>query len=84
MNSNNSGSNSEVTKETNSISKTLNPVIKRRKLFVYLAAGAASVYGLTKLPFNIFRSKVAQATRITVKENPYAVKREPKRGVNNG
>lgn len=87
MNSNNSGSNSEVLKDKNSITKgdsIINPTIKRRKLFFYLAAGAASIYGLTKMPFNIFKSKVAQATRITVKENPYAVKRDPKRGVNNG
>jgi hypothetical protein len=98
MNSNNSGSTTEVIKDTNSITKGINPTIKRRKLFIYLAAGAASVYALTKMPFNIFKQKVAHASKITVKENPYAVKRENgsssisgtrnadarKTGVNNG
>ena len=69
MNSNNSGSITEI--------KTTTPAkIKRRNFFYYLAAGAAGVYAVTRAPFNIFRSKVASASKITVKENPYAVKRE--------
>jgi hypothetical protein len=50
-------------------------MIKRRNFFFYLTAGAAGVYALTKMPFNIFRSKLSTAGRVKVKENPYAVKR---------
>lgn len=76
MNSNNSGSTKELTS-----GNTL--IIKRRNFFYYLAAGAAGVYAFTRMPFNIFKSKVASASKIQVKENPYAVKRVAK-GVNNG
>ncbi len=82
MNSNNSGSSARFISS--------NPLkIKRRNFFYYLAAGAAGVYAFTKMPFKIFKSKVASASKLQVKENPYAVKRdmnmkrEP-RGVNNG
>lgn len=76
MNSNNSGSSTEF--------KNITPAkIKRRNFFYYLAAGAAGVFAVTKAPFNIFKSKVASASKITVKENPYAVKRDMK-GRNNG
>jgi hypothetical protein len=76
MNSNNSGSSKDLINRNT-------PTIKRRNFFFYLAAGAAGVYAFTKMPFNIFKSKVASASRIQVKANPYAVKREAK-GVNNG
>ena len=75
MNSNNSES---ITGFKNTPAK-----IKRRNFFYYLAAGAAGVYAFAKMPFNVFKSKVASASKITVKENPYAVKREV-RGRNNG
>jgi hypothetical protein len=81
MNSNNSGS---ITGFKNKAgSGRINPTIKRRNFFYYLAAGAAGVYAFTRMPFNIFKSKVAEASKIKVKENPYAVKREMK-GVKNG
>jgi hypothetical protein len=70
MNSNDSGS---------SITKS----IKRRSFFFYLTAGAAGVYALTKMPFNIFRSKVQTAGRIKVKENPHAVKRDNNKSAQN-
>jgi len=50
--------------------------IKRRNFFYYLSAGALGAYALTKMPFKIFRSKVSTASKIKVKENPYAVKRD--------
>ncbi len=81
MNSNNSGSITEFKDKADS--SRFNPTIKRRNFFYYLAAGAAGVYAFTKMPFNIFKSKVAEASKIKVKENPYAVKRVAK-GVNNG
>lgn len=76
MNSNNSGSFKESKTETPS-------KIKRRNFFYYVAAGAAGVYAFTRMPFNIFKSKVASASKIKVKENPFAVKRGSK-GMSNG
>jgi hypothetical protein len=53
--------------------------ITRKKFFIYAGAAAAGVYSLTKLPFEIFKSKVegaqAQPKGIVFKENPSAVKR---------
>jgi hypothetical protein len=58
---------------TNSFSKK----ITRKKFFIYAGAAAAGVYGLTKLPFEIFKSKVenSQAKAVKFQENPLAVKR---------
>ena len=59
--------------------------IKRRNFFLYLTAGAASVYALGRLPFKIFQRKIKAETSIKVKENPYAVKRDAGgKGRNNG
>lgn len=61
-------------KENNSFSKS----ITRKKFFIYAGAAAAGVYSLTKLPFEIFKSKVedsSKAKAVTFKENPSAVKR---------
>lgn len=76
MNSNNSES-------IKGLKNTTPAKIKRRNFFYYLAAGAAGAYAFTRMPFNIFKSGIASASKITVKENPYAVKREVK-GRNNG
>jgi hypothetical protein len=63
----------------------INKKIKRRNFFYYLTAGAAGAYALTKMPFKIFQSKVSSASKIKVKENPYAVKRESiTKGLHNG
>jgi len=59
---------------TNSFSKK----ITRKKFFIYAGAAAAGVYSLTKLPLEIFKSKVessSQAKTVVFKENPSAVKR---------
>ena len=72
MNSNNPGGNNP--------GSTITKSIKRRSFFYYLTAGAVGVYALTKMPFNIVRSKVQTAGRIKVKENPYAVKRDANKG----
>lgn len=59
---------------TNSFSKKIN----RKKFFIYAGAVAAGVYSLTKLPFEIFKSKVESSSRanaVVFKENPSAVKR---------
>ncbi|MBS1513694.1 MAG: hypothetical protein JSS63_01595 [Bacteroidetes bacterium] len=58
---------------TNSSSKK----ITRKKFFIYAGAAAAGVYSLTKLPFEIFKSKVenSQAKEVKFKENSLAVKR---------
>jgi len=62
----------------NSNNSKSNVKIKRRNFFIYLGAGAASVYALTQLPFKMFQRKIKAETSIKVKENPYAVKREMK------
>jgi hypothetical protein len=63
----------------------INKKIKRKNFFYYLTAGAAGAYALTKMPFKIFQSKVSSASKIKVKENPLAVKRDSKmKGPNNG
>jgi hypothetical protein len=51
--------------------------VSRKKFFIYAGAAAAGVYSLTKLPFEIFKSKVEnhQAKAIVFRENPSAVKR---------
>ena len=73
MNSNSSNS----SKNSESIS---NPIetkkIKRRNFFVYLGAGALGVLALTKLPFRMFQQKLKAEASIKVKVNPYAVKRD--------
>lgn len=59
---------------TNSFSKKIN----RKKFFLYAGAAAAGVYSLTKLPFELFKSKVEESGRakaVSFKENPSAVKR---------
>jgi hypothetical protein len=66
-------------------SKNSKSKIKRRNFFLYLGAGAASVFALTKLPIKIFQQKVKSDTALKVKTNPYAVKRDNVRGgKNNG
>ncbi len=50
--------------------------IKRRNFFMYLGAGAASAFALTKLPMRIFQQKIKSETAMKVKANPYAVKRD--------
>ncbi|MBX7046956.1 MAG: hypothetical protein K1X86_14085 [Ignavibacteria bacterium] len=59
---------------TNSSSKK----ITRKKFFIYAGAAAAGVYSLTKLPFEIFKSKVENSqakNEVKFKENSLAVKR---------
>ncbi len=59
---------------TNSFSKKIN----RKKFFIYAGAAAAGVYSLTKLPFEIFKSKVENhqtKASVAFKENPSSVKR---------
>jgi hypothetical protein len=62
----------------NSNNSKSNVKIKRRNFFIYLGAGAASVYALTQLPLKMFQRKIKAETSLKVKENPYAVKREMK------
>jgi hypothetical protein len=59
--------------------------IKRRNFFYYLGASAFGIFSVSKLPFKIFKSKLNNklSEKITVKRNPYAVKRDAG-GVKNG
>jgi hypothetical protein len=57
--------------------------IKRRNFFLYLGAGAAGVFALTKIPLKIFQQKIKSETGVKVKPNPYAVKRDTTRGGKN-
>jgi len=65
--------------KSESLPDTLKKNISRKKFFLYAGASAASVYALTKLPFELFKSKVEQetkkATAVKFKESPLAVKR---------
>ncbi len=61
-------------------SKNSKSKIKRRNFFLYLGAGAASAFALTKLPMRIFQQKIKSETAVKVKASPYAVKRESVRG----
>ena len=59
--------------------------IKRRNFFYYLGASAFGIFSISKLPIKIFKSKLNNtlARKITIKPNPYAVKRDTG-GVKNG
>jgi len=58
---------------------TLKQKLSRKKFFLYAGASAAAVYSLTKLPFNMFKDKLAEesnkTTAVKFKESPLAVKR---------
>jgi hypothetical protein len=59
------------------------PKIKRRNFFYFLGAGALGIYALAKQPVKMFASKIKAVSRIKIKENPSAVKRnlkEPSNG----
>jgi hypothetical protein len=59
--------------------------IKRRNFFYYLGASALGIFSVSRLPIKIFKSKLSNklTEKITVKANPYAVKRDAG-GVKNG
>lgn len=59
--------------------------IKRRNFFYYLGASAFGIFSISKLPIKFFKSKLNNklSGKITVKTNPYAVKRDAG-GVKNG
>jgi len=64
--------------------------IKRRNFFYYLGASALGIFSISKLPINIFKSKINKeltesntSQKPVVKPNPYAVKRDSG-GVKNG
>jgi len=61
--------------------------IKRRNFFMYLLVSVFGIFSLSKLPFGLFKSRInneiAKKNRISVKPNPYAVKRGSG-GVKNG
>ena len=61
--------------------------IKRRNFFMYLVVSVFGIFSLSKLPFGLFKSRInneiAKKNRISVKPNPYAVKRGSG-GVKNG
>lgn len=59
--------------------------IKRRNFFYYLGASTFGIFTISKLPIKIFKSKLNNKLtgKITVKTNPYAVKRDAG-GVKNG
>ena len=61
--------------------------IKRRNFFIYLAVSVFGIFSISKLPFGLFKSRInneiAKKNRISVKPNPFAVKRGS-RGVKNG
>jgi len=50
---------------------------------MYLGVSLVGIFSLSKMPWNLFRSKVyketANKTKIKIKENPYAVKRIPEK-----
>jgi hypothetical protein len=60
--------------------KNGSPKIKRRNFFYYLGASAIGIFSLSKLPLNIFKSKInkelTKKQKPVVKSNPYAVKRD--------
>jgi len=53
--------------------------IKRRNFFYYLGASAVGIFSLSKLPINLFISKInrelTKEQKPVVKSNPFAVKR---------
>ena len=53
--------------------------IKRRNFFIYLVVSVFGIFSLSKLPFSLFKSRInneiAKKKRISVKPNPFAVKR---------
>lgn len=64
--------------------------IKRRNFFYYLGASALGIFSVSKLPINIFKSKINRelterniSQKPVVKPNPFAVKRDSG-GVKNG
>jgi hypothetical protein len=63
------------------------PKIKRRRFFTYLGVSVLGILSLSKLPFDLFKSRInneiAKNNRISLKPNPYAVKRSSG-GVKNG
>ena len=64
-----------------------NTKIKRRNFFMYLLVSVFGIFSLSKLPFGLFKSRInneiAKKNLISVKPNPYAVKRGSG-GVKNG
>ncbi len=62
-----------------SVANSFSKKISRKKFFIYAGAAAAGIYSLTKLPMDIFKSKVAaesgKGKSISFKENPSSVKR---------
>ena len=59
--------------------------IKRRNFFYYLGVSVFGIFSISSLPIKIFKSKLNNklTKKITVKANPYAVKRDAG-GVKNG
>ena len=59
--------------------------IKRRNFFYYLGASVFGIFSVSKLPIKIFKSGLNNGLtgKITVKANPFAVKRDTG-GVKNG
>jgi len=54
--------------------------IKRRNFFYYLGVSAFGIFSVSKLPVNIFKSKInkelTKEQKPVVTSNPYAVKRD--------
>jgi hypothetical protein len=67
--------------------KSDSPKIKRRNFFTYLGASVLGIFSMSKLPVNLFKSKLnnelRRAGKVTVKANPDAIKRNSG-GVKNG
>ena len=59
--------------------------IKRRNFFYYIGASAIGGFLFSKFPFKIFsdnKKHIIRSSNIKVEENPFAVKRESRRGLN--
>lgn len=58
--------------------------IKRRNFFLYFGASVIGVFALAKSPLNLFKSKLnrelSATKKLSVKANPYAIKRGEKNG----
>lgn len=62
--------------------------MKRKNFFLYFGVSVIGIFGLSKLPFKIFQSKInkpaVKALPIKVEINPLAVKRTSKSGQQHG
>jgi hypothetical protein len=86
-------SKNKLTKSKTATANSTRPVIKRRNFFLLFGAAAIGAIAMVSSPMKLLASKVAKSDEansgskseskterknsITVKENPYAVKRVP-------